>query len=274
MKIVTLLENTAVGEGIHAAHGLSNYIETDKHKILFDMGPDYHFALNAEKLGIDLSQVDLAVLSHGHYDHGGGLAAFLAVNDKAPVFLRPGAFGNYYSLAGHHPQYIGLDPKLREYEERLIETEALLRFDEEITLFSDVEDTMNALAASAKLKEQVGEEWRPDIFAHEQDMIVESGGRTVLFAGCAHRGIVNIIRKAEQQMGRRPDVVFGGFHMFQLEPDAPGSDALIDEVGRQLLEGDTVYYTGHCTGEYAYQRLKTILGDRLRPMQGGRTELL
>ena len=274
MKIVTLLENTACGEGLHAAHGLSNYIETEHHKILFDMGPDYRFALNAEKLGVDLRQVDLAVLSHGHYDHGGGLAAFLGINDHAPVLLRPEAFGAYYSLSGDRPHYIGLAPKLREYEERLVPTEDLCRIDEELTLFSGVRDEMNALAASAKLKEQVDGMWQPDRFLHEQDLLVESGGKAVLFAGCAHMGIVNILNAARKQLGRLPDAVFGGFHFFQLDPEDPASAELVDSVGQQLLEGSTVYYTGHCTGEYAYDRLKTILGDRLQPMHGGSVELL
>ena len=80
MKIVTLLENTAGDAGLCAAHGLSLYIETPKHKILFDMGPDARFLDNAKKLGVDLSAVDIAVLSHGHYDHGGGLRAFCEIN--------------------------------------------------------------------------------------------------------------------------------------------------------------------------------------------------
>ena len=274
MKIVTLLENTACADGVHAAHGLSNYIETAKHKILFDMGPDYHFTLNAEKLGADLSQVDIAILSHGHYDHGGGLMAFFAVNDHAPVFLRERAFGDYYSLAGDHPHYIGLNTALKEYEERFVYTDELCEIDEELTLIAGIHDGMNALAASAKLKEKVGEDWTPDSFTHEQDLILETEGKALVFAGCAHMGIVNIVRAARERLGRWPDAVFGGFHLFQLDPEDPASDALVDSIGQQLLEGTTVYYTGHCTGEYAYNRLKTILGDRLQPMQGGSVELL
>lgn len=74
MKIVTLLENTACRPGLRAARGLSLYVETRRHRILFDMGPDPQFLDNARELGIDLSTVDVAVLSHGHSDHGGGLA--------------------------------------------------------------------------------------------------------------------------------------------------------------------------------------------------------
>ena len=96
VRVTALLENTAGRAGLCAAHGLSLYIETPRHKILFDMGPGDEFLSNAEKLGVDLTAVDLAVLSHGHDDHGGGLAAFCRVNDHAPIYLHRSAFGPYY----------------------------------------------------------------------------------------------------------------------------------------------------------------------------------
>ena len=83
MRLVALVENTACAD-IAQAHGLSLYIETEKHRILFDAGPDGALLLsNAEKLGIDLKRVDIAVLSHGHYDHAGGLRAFMELNSSA-----------------------------------------------------------------------------------------------------------------------------------------------------------------------------------------------
>ena len=117
MKITTLLENGACGAELGSAHGLSLYIETPKHKILFDMGPDEQFLSNAEKLGVDLKAVDLAILSHGHYDHGGGLEAFCKLNDTAKIYLRQGAFGDYVALEEDGDlRDIGLDPALHQYE--------------------------------------------------------------------------------------------------------------------------------------------------------------
>lgn len=83
--------------------------------------------------------------------------------------------------------------------------------------------------------------------------------------------MVNILTAAKSKLGEYPDVFFGGFHLFQLPEGEAASDKLIDETGRALLPGKTVYYTGHCTGAYAYDRLKTILGERLRAMSGGMT---
>ena len=270
MKIVTLMENTACDAGLCAAHGLSLYIETPKHRILFDMGPDGRFIDNAEKLGVDLSAVDIAVLSHGHYDHGGGLRDFCEVNSRADIFIHTDAFGNFYALEkGKEPRYIGLDPELWELESRVIPTADFVKLDDELTLFSDEPEVFPALAASAKLHVETPEGLRPDPFTHEQNLLVTAWGKSVLFAGCAHRGIVNILAGARERLGRLPDAVFGGFHFFELDPADAESGRLIEETGRALLEGDTVYYTGHCTGDYAYEKLRAILGDRLRPMTGG-----
>ena len=269
MKIVTLLENTAAREELSAAHGLSLYIETPKHRILMDMGPNNDYLENAAKLGVDLTQVDIAILSHGHYDHGGGLKAFCDLNDRAKIYIRENAFGNYYSLAEEEPLYIGIDQTLDRSRFVLTGEETVI--DEELSLFAAVPDTFGALSASAKLREKTGADFLPDLFSHEQDLLITVGEQAVLIAGCAHRGIVNILRTGAERLGRRPNMTFGGFHLFQLTEGDPNADRLIDMTGKALLEGDAVYYTGHCTGEYAYDRLKNILGDRLQHMSGGVT---
>ena len=97
MKITALVENTTKTEGFEAEHGLSLYIETNKHNIIFDMGQSDLFLKNAGKLGINLENVDIAILSHGHYDHSGGLGAFLELNKIAPVYLSEFAFEHHFN---------------------------------------------------------------------------------------------------------------------------------------------------------------------------------
>ena len=111
MKITVLTENTS-SCGLPCEHGLSLYIESNGKRILFDTGQTALFAENAERLGIDLSAVDICVISHGHYDHGGGLGRFLEINDRAPVYLSRHAFGSYFNAkekyrSGSRPYAIG-----------------------------------------------------------------------------------------------------------------------------------------------------------------------
>ena len=276
MKMTVLLENTACGEALRHAHGLSLYFETAQTKLLFDAGPNPAFAANAEALGVDLSAVDVAILSHGHYDHGGGLRTFLERNQRAKVCVHESAFGAYYaSEPDGTRRYIGIDPALREFEGRFVTTRGVTRIGDELTLFDDVSDDFGSMSASAKLTELLPDgTHRSDAFRHEQDLLITTEGKAVLVAGCAHRGIVNIRAKAAALLGREPDAVIAGFHLFELPPDDPDTDALIDRTGRALLTGNTVYYTGHCTGDYAYERLEKILGSRLHRIFGGMTEEL
>lgn len=268
MKLVTLLENTSLTEEFRHAHGLSLYLETNGLRILFDAGPNAAFAENAEKLGVDLAAVDLAILSHGHYDHGGGLLKFLELNSHAKVCIHPGAFGQYYAVTGGELRGIGLNPELKKYENRFLWTEKATQISDGLTLFDGVEDSFGENAGT-NLKEMVNGELLPDAFAHEQDLLVTEGGKSVVMAGCAHCGIVNIREKAAALLGREPDVMVGGFHLFEIQPGDTAGEALIDRVGQSLAQGNTVYYTGHCTGEYAYSRLKTILGRRLIRLSSG-----
>ena len=121
MIVKCLMDNEASSGEFLTEHGLSLYIETRDHKILFDTGASPAFAENAEKMGVDLAQVDIAVLSHGHYDHGGGLSKFLEINKKAKVFINENAFKNYYALrANNNLEYIGLEKDLENNKQLIV----------------------------------------------------------------------------------------------------------------------------------------------------------
>ena len=100
MKIINLIENTKGAAACASAHGLSFYVETSDHKLLVDLGPSAQTLKNAEKLGIDLKAVDTVILSHGHYDHSGGIMEFAKINPHAPIFMQRSADGNYYADDG------------------------------------------------------------------------------------------------------------------------------------------------------------------------------
>jgi 7,8-dihydropterin-6-yl-methyl-4-(beta-D-ribofuranosyl)aminobenzene 5'-phosphate synthase len=271
MRLVTLLENTARRDDLRHAHGLSLYVETTRNRILFDMGPNDAFLVNAERMGVDLTRVDLAFLSHGHSDHGGGLELFCRCNSKAKIYMSWLAFGSYYAVEPEkEPVYIGLDQQMQADAERFCPVSGVTRPADGLTLFSDVTGDDYHSSANDKLREKHGAEYPKDAFRHEQNLLIEDGGKTLLLAGCAHKGIVNILRRAEELLGRSPDAVCAGFHLYNPGPNIPEPPELVEAVGRELAaRRNTIYYTGHCTGETAFCQLKPILGDRLRAISTG-----
>lgn len=255
MKIWTLLENTACCEDFTAEHGLSLYIETGERRILFDMGQTAAFAANAEKMGVGLSAVDTAILSHGHYDHGGGIAAFLRCNDRAPLYISRHAFRKHYNAAG---KYIGLDIALQD-SPRLIFTEDRCRLGGGLCLYSCNERQRPWQTDHSGLQEERDGLCLPEDFRHEQYLLVEERGKRILISGCSHKGIRNLVHWF------RPDILVGGFHLKSMDPDDPE----ILTIGRTLMSYPTVYYTGHCTGTAQYECLKKIMGDRLQKLSTG-----
>lgn len=270
MKITVLLENTVCRAGLKCEHGLSMHIATDRHSVLFDMGPNAMFLENAEALGVDVAAVDTAFLSHAHDDHCGGLELFCKRNDHAPVYLQKNAWGPYYVVTPSKVAYIGLDKALHKYESRFRYADGVTEIDEELTLFSGDMGRDYWSHANDSLRQKLCCEYPKDTFRHEQNLLVTENGKAVLFGGCAHNGIVNILRRAEEILGRAPDAVFAGFHLYSPSLARSEPRELIDAIAQELAaRPGTVYYTGHCTGTEPFDILQETLGDRLRHMSGG-----
>jgi 7,8-dihydropterin-6-yl-methyl-4-(beta-D-ribofuranosyl)aminobenzene 5'-phosphate synthase len=246
--------NTTSSDEFGSEHGLSLYIETEKHKILFDTGASGLFAKNAGKLGVDLTRVDLAVISHGHYDHGGGLKTFLGINSQAKVYLQKRAFEPHYAnRPGGIMAFIGLDETLLP-NERFIFCGDRYTIDAELELFSGVKGEMLVPSGNADLFLKVGDAFVLDGFAHEQNLIISKDGKTLLIAGCAHNGIINIANKFKAKNGSFPDYVIGGFHLYNHGTKKSEIPEIVNEIGKALLETGSKYYTCHCTGIEAYSR--------------------
>ena len=250
MKLVTLMENTSCREDLCCEHGLSLYLETGDHRILFDAGQSDAFAANAEKLGVDLQKVDIAVLSHGHYDHSGGLGKFLELNGTDPLYVSAWAFEPHYNAAG---KYLGVDPSLQQNSRiRLVAEKTELA--EGVTLFRLETAPMDT---AGLLMEENGER-KPDDFRHEQYLLLEEQGKRILISGCSHKGIMQIVDAF------RPDILIGGFHFMKIR-----EEEALAEAAQRLLAYETVYYTGHCTGQEQYGYLKSIMGEKLHYLATG-----
>ncbi len=252
MKITVLTENTPFSEQFEAEHGLSLYIETENHKILFDTGQTDLFARNAEKLGIKLEDVDIAILSHGHYDHSGGLNRFLEINSKAPVYLSRFAFEPHFSGL---EKYIGLDMDL-QCSDRLVFTDDFLKIDDELTLYSCNDKENLFPCESFGLYAKHDDRLIPDDFRHEQYLMINENGKKILISGCSHKGILNITKWLE------PDILVGGFHFMKLDVENNSDADTLSESAEILNSTGTEFYTCHCTGttqfEYLKQRMDNV----------------
>lgn len=267
MKVTSIIENTSQ-TGLPVEHGLSLYIEkNDGQKVLFDMGQSALFARNAETLRLSIADVDKAIISHGHYDHGGGLRTFLAENHKAKVYIHRDAFLPHYSLRETGLRYIGLDDSLKE-EARLVFCDDQKQIDEGMLLFANVQGdccipTGNRLLFGPTASVH-------DTFGHEQSLVMEEGGKVVLFAGCAHGGIVNILRKAQELTGKVPTHVFAGMHLVKSGLSEAEESAFIKALAEELKRyKDTRFFTMHCTGEEQFAKLKSMMGQQIEYLSCG-----
>lgn len=227
IQITALVENTSADPRLGAEHGLSLYIETGAHHILFDMGQTALYAANARALGVDLAGVDLAVLSHGHYDHGGGLAHFLAANPGAPVYLSRYAFEPHYHGSTKN---IGLEPALAQ-NLRLRFTGETTPLGDGLTLYACNARPRHHDLGSFGLTTVRDGAFVAEDFRHEQYLLIEQAGKRVLISGCFHKGILDLVEWF------RPDVLVGGFHFSKLP-----LDETLAGYARALDRSGTVFY--------------------------------
>ena len=268
VKIVVLLENTKALPKLTCKHGLSLYVETQTHKILFDMGPNALFLKNAETLGVDIADIDMAVISHGHVDHCGGLKYFLEKNRKAKIYIRPQAMDKHYVKVLGIPFYAGIDRTLLAAD-RFVLTHDTHVIDDEILLFSGVAGQFPLPKSDGNLFTKKGGSMVADDFCHEQNLMITSGGSRILVCGCAHAGIVYIVRRAKTLAGSDPTTVIGGMHLYEPTRKRYESDEYIADVAAALAESNSFYDTCHCTGERAYEKMKACLGTRLTYLRTG-----
>lgn len=269
MIIKALVENTSISENIKPEHGLSLYIETGGRKVLFDMGKSSLFIKNAEEMGVRLQDVDIAVISHGHYDHGGGLAGFLEVNNKAHIYAHETAFEPHLVRRdGIRTEDIGLDRELKG-NPRIVFTGDGLEIDGGLELFSKTDGERLKSESNKVLLMQEGQELVPDSFRHEQNLIITEGGKHLLLTGCSHRGIVNIVDQFIRIKGRAPDFVIGGFHLINPAAKTSEKPELIEEIGHNLGQTGALYFTCHCTGMDAFRQLKPVMNSNLRYLASG-----
>jgi len=279
VKVTVLSDNVSDPYGLFAAeHGLSLWIEFDGKKILYDTGLSDLYLQNAQKLSIDISEADFGVVSHGHYDHTGGLGSFLLNNTRAEVFLHKKAWDKHLSLNTGAMRQIGMDHELRKkYSGRFVEIEHdVIGFP-----FSFIVNDGNGVgfqpSGNKNLLVETESGILEDNFLHELIFVVDTGDSLAVFCGCSHQGAGNAVKRVNQNFpGRSISAFFGGFHISKPREDELSEDPeTLHVFADELLSfGVEKYFTGHCTGSKGFAEMCLNMGTRLEGFYAGKTVIV
>ena len=272
MRIINLVENELGVSGCEAAHGLSFYVETENHKLLFDSSPSEVVIRNAQQLGVDLTTIDTVILSHGHYDHSGGILPFLELNPRAKIYMQHNAGGEYYAFDGEEQgfRYIGIDKKILSLPQvQLLKGDT--KIDDELQVFTVDSRAFPLPSTNKRLRELCNGQYIQDEFHHEQNLLLTADGKKILFCGCAHNGILNVMETLERKFGPAsiPDLVIGGFHLMKRTEFSEADTAEVTEIANRLRAYKTHFATCHCTGLPVFNQMKEIMGEQLSYVYSG-----
>jgi 7,8-dihydropterin-6-yl-methyl-4-(beta-D-ribofuranosyl)aminobenzene 5'-phosphate synthase len=248
IRITVMVENTAHGPKLLAEHGLSYWIEYREHRVLFDTGQGNVLAGNAYKLGIPMHDCEAIVLSHGHYDHTGGVAEVLNVPRQIAVYAHPAAFAPKYARnANGSSREIGMpyasEKAIKTFAAQTIFTETTTNlFDGfhatgPVPRRTDFEDTGGPFFLDAACS-------TPDPLIDDQSVYFESAEGIVVLLGCAHSGVINTLQYiGELSRGAPIRAVIGGMHLV---------NASVERIANTIEEfkrlGVQSLSPCHCTG--------------------------
>lgn len=265
MKATVLIDNIAK-ENLKGEWGLSVFIHHGHTRILLDTGAGGNFALNAEKLGIPLKKVDYGVLSHAHYDHADGMDKFFSINTKAKFYLSSECKENCYGKRWIFSKYIGIKRGvMADYKDRIVYVKGDKVIADGVRIISHKTKSLEERGKKDGLCIKENKKLRPDNFAHEQSLVIDTDRGLVIFNSCCHGGADTVITEVQKSFpNKKIYALVGGFHLYKSSDDEVR--ALADRIKKTGIEK---IYTGHCTGQKAFDILKGELGDKAQQLHVG-----
>jgi len=279
INVKVLVADTTTYE-LNCEHGLSLYIEYNGKKILLDAGQTKLFAENAKYMLIDLSEIDYAVLSHGHYDHSDGFATFFEMNPMATVYARNEINERYFSSDKYgNIHEISVSSKVKACLERFTFIDKNIKISEGIYLVSHNTPNLSSIGEKNKLYRldyttstyiEIEDPYVGDDFRDEQSLVFDTPKGLIIFNSCSHGGVENIIREVKEFCDNKPIYAYiGGFHMSKTVYEHGYSHEICNLSDNEIIElcdfikkeNIAHIYTGHCMDECGFKKLKEHLGN-------------
>lgn len=268
---ITILVDDKAGEGLMAEHGLSLWIETEDKRILFDTGQGTALPYNAQALGVALDEADILVLSHGHYDHTGGVSHVLKHSHEIEAYCHPGVVLPRYSIRKGTAKTIQMPRESMVAMDRLparglhwVRHPAMvcpgIGITGPISRDTSFEDTGGPFFLDSEGR-------RADSIGDDLALWMSTPEGLIVCVGCCHAGLVNTVNQVCRLSGvPRIRAVIGGFHLLE------ASDQRIERTVAALLShSPEIVAPCHCTGDRAVEVLRSVLGERVSPGRAGVT---
>lgn len=270
LSLTCLVDNTAqLSSGLWGEHGLSVLVEGPDTRVLFDTGQSGAvLAHNLEQLGVDLQGCGALVLSHGHYDHTGGLQEVLGRTGPLDVYAHSGVFEERYARRGDGTfKPVGVTMGHAELEGRArvhLSTEPQ-KVASGVCTTGRIRRGAGAVPFDSHLVVRRGGGWIPDPIDDDLALVLETQRGLVVLAGCCHAGLVNTLAHVRQIWKRPVVALIGGTHQLAAEPAElqDAIDAVRDDFQLQRL------VLGHCTGAQAYAAFAHAMPEQVEPLFSG-----
>lgn len=276
MKVTVLIDNNShPTQNLLTEHGLSIYFEADGFKWLLDIGASEQFYTNAVNMGINVEDVDFLVLSHGHFDHTGGLGQFIKVNQKAQIFMSAQIEGKtFYSYRLQSKRNISINHSIvNQHINRFILADGNMRISKNVGLVCEIPLLYKTPKANNKLYMINSDGEQPDEFIHEVALAVNTAKGIVVFSGCSHNGVLNILEAYSIYFNKSQIIAcIGGTHLIDSDSiNEYESESEINEIGKSIVGRypNMQIITGHCTGINAQKQLSKILGENFKSFHSG-----